>query len=56
MYWVEMVMCVILILSTVQVLLKVDFVPLTPEEIEKIELRELRHRMEIKQQQRAAKQ
>jgi hypothetical protein len=29
-------------------LVKVDFIPLTPEEIEKIELEQLRHRMELK--------
>eukprot|EP00347_Sterkiella_histriomuscorum_P011952 403370468 len=56
MYWAEMILNIVLILSTIQVLLKVDFIPLTPEEIEKIEIQELRHRMEIKQQQRLEKQ
>jgi len=42
-------MNVILILSTIQLMTKVDFVPLTPEEIERIEIEELKHRMEIKE-------
>jgi len=48
MYWVEMILNFILIAASIQILIKVDFVPLTPEEIEKIELQELKHRMEIK--------
>ena len=48
MYWVEMILNFILIIASIQILIKVDFVPLTPEEIEKIELQELKHRMEIK--------
>jgi len=56
MYWAEMVLNVVLIISTLQILLKVDFIPLSPEEIEKIELQELKHRMEIRQQQRQQKQ
>ncbi|CDW91855.1 dhhc zinc finger domain-containing protein [Stylonychia lemnae] len=56
MYWAEMILNFILILASIQILIKVDFVPLTPEEIEKIELQELKHRMEIKQQQRMEKQ
>lgn len=35
---------------------KVDFVPLTPEEIERIEIEELKHRMEIKEHQRMQRQ
>ena len=31
---------------------KVDFVPLSPEEIERVEIEELKHRMEIKDHQR----
>jgi hypothetical protein len=30
----------------------VDFVPLAPEEIERVEIQELKHRMEIKDHQR----
>ena len=48
MYWAEMVLCLIILLSTIQLLKKVDFVPLTPEEIERVEIEELKHRMEIK--------
>ncbi len=33
-----------------------DFVPLTPEEIERVEIEELKHRMQIKEQQRTQKQ
>jgi hypothetical protein len=47
-YWIEMVLCLIIILNTLQLFLKVDFVPLTPEEIERVEVEELKHRMEIK--------
>jgi hypothetical protein len=47
MYWVEMLLNLILIICTLGVLIKVDFIPLTPEEIEKIEIEELKHRMEI---------
>jgi len=42
MYWGEMIFCVVIVVSTIQVLLKVDFVPLSPEEIDKIELEELK--------------
>lgn len=52
MYWAEMVLNVILILSNITLLVKVDFVPLTPEEIERVEIEELKHRMEIKEHQR----
>ena len=48
-YWAEMVLCIIINLSTIQLLIKVDFVPLTPEEIERVEIEELKHRMEIKE-------
>lgn len=51
-----MVLNVLLILSNIQLLLKVDFVPLTPEEIERVEIEELKHRMEIKEHQRMQKQ
>lgn len=47
-----MILNLILILASIQILIRVDFIPLTPEEIEKIELEELRHRMEIKEAQR----
>lgn len=47
-YWIEMVLCLIIILNTLQLFLKVDFVSLTPEEIERVEVEELKHRMEIK--------
>ena len=49
MYWAEMVLNVICVLSCLQILIKVDFIPLTPEEIEKIELLELKHRLEVKE-------
>lgn len=55
MYWAEMVLNVVLIVASLQILIKVDFIPLTPEEIEKIEIEELKHRMEIKEQQRLEK-
>jgi hypothetical protein len=45
-----------LILFNLQLLLKVDFVPLTPEEIEKVEIEELKHRMQVKEHQRAQRQ
>jgi len=48
-YWVEMVLNLILILATITLLVKVDFVPLTPEEIERVEIEELKHRMQIKE-------
>ena len=48
-YWVEMVLNIILILATITLLIKVDFVPLTPEEIERVEIEELKHRMQIKE-------
>lgn len=47
-YWAEMVLNIILILSTITLVVKVDFVPLTPEEIERVEIEELKHRMQIK--------
>jgi hypothetical protein len=37
-YWAEMVLNVILLIATIQLLVKVDFVPLTPEEIERVEI------------------
>ena len=48
-YWVEMVLNIILILATITLLIKVDIVPLTPEEIERVEIEELKHRMQIKE-------
>jgi len=48
-YWAEMVLNIILILAIVTLLIKVDFVPLTPEEIERVEIEELKHRMQIKE-------
>jgi hypothetical protein len=48
-YWAEMVLNVILILTTITLVVKVDFVPLTPEEIERVEIEELKHRMQIKE-------
>lgn len=56
MYWAEMVLNVIILLSNIQLLIKVDFVPLTAEEIERVEIEELKHRMQIKEQQRTQKQ
>lgn len=56
MYWAEMILNVILILSNIQLLRNVDFVPLTPEEIERVEIEELKHRMEINEHQRQQKQ
>ena len=55
MYWAEMVLNLICLLACLQILIKVDFIPLTPEEIEKIELLELKHRLEVKEQQRREK-
>ena len=55
-YWAEMVLNVLLIVSNITLLLKVDFVPLTPEEIERVEIEELKHRMQIKEHQRAQRQ
>lgn len=52
-YWAEMVLNVLLIISNITLLLKVDFVPLNPEEIERVEIEELKHRMQIKDHQRA---
>jgi len=51
-----MVLNVIILISTIQLLVKVDFVPLTPEEIERVEIQELKHRMEIKDLQRKEKE
>jgi phosphatidylserine synthase len=48
-YWAEMVLNIILILTTITLVVKVDFVPLTPEEIERVEIEELKHRMQIKE-------
>ncbi len=48
-YWAEMVLNILLIVSNITLLLKVDFVPLTPEEIERVEIEELKHRMQIKE-------
>lgn len=47
MYWVEMILNVVLVICCLQILIRVDFISLTPEEIEKIEIEELKHRMEI---------
>jgi hypothetical protein len=47
MYWAEIVLNVIILISNITLLLKVDFIPLTPEEIERVEIEELKHRMEI---------
>ncbi len=44
-----MVLNVLLIITNITLLLKVDFVPLTPEEIERVEIEELKHRMQIKE-------
>jgi len=52
MFWTEMVFNVLILLSNIQLLIKVDFVPLTPEEIERVEIEELKHRIEIKDHQR----
>lgn len=46
-----MVFCVIIIFMTALLLKKVDFVTLTPEEIERVEIEELKHRMQIKEHQ-----
>jgi len=51
-----MVLCIISLISTIQLLVKVDFVPLTPEEIERVEIQELKHRMEIGDLQRKEKE
>ena len=48
-YWAEMVLNIILLLTNITLLVKVDFVPLTPEEIERVEIEELKHRMQIKE-------
>ena len=45
-----------LILFNIQLMAKVDFVPLSPEEIERVEIEELKHRMEIKDHQREQRQ
>ncbi len=50
-----MILNVIILIFIVQLLIRVDFVPLTPEEIERVEMEELKHRMEIKDHQRAQK-
>ena len=55
-YWAEMVLNVILILTNITLLVKVDFVPLTPEEIERVEIEEMKHRMQIKEHQRSQRQ
>ena len=51
-----MVLNVILILTNITLLVKVDFVPLTPEEIERVEIEEMKHRMQIKEHQRSQMQ
>ena len=56
MYWAELVINLILVAACLQILIKVDYVPMTPEEIEKVEVQELNHRMELKHQQRMMKQ
>ena len=38
MYWLEMILNMLLILGTLQILVKVDFIPLTTEEIDKVEI------------------
>lgn len=38
MYWVEMLLNIALIVCTFKLLVKVDFVYLSPEEIEKLEI------------------
>ena len=45
-----------LILFNIRLMAKVDFVPLSPEEIERVEIEELKHRMEIKDHQREQRQ
>lgn len=47
MYWAELILNIIILISIITMLLKVDFIPLTPEEIERVEIEELKHRMEI---------
>lgn len=49
MYWSELILNVLLVIASLQILLRVDFIPLTPEEIEKIEIEELKHRMEVRE-------
>ena len=51
-YWVELAFNFFLILFNIQLMAKVDFVPLSPEEIERVEIEELKHRMQIKDHQR----
>jgi len=51
-YWVELPFNFFLILFNIQLMAKVDFVPLSPEEIERVEIEELKHRMQIKDHQR----
>jgi hypothetical protein len=46
-----MIPCVLILFLNVLIFKKVDFVPLSPEEIERIEIEELKHRMEIKEHQ-----
>lgn len=46
-----MVFCVIITFMTILLLRKVDFVTLTPEEIERVEIEELKHRMQLKEHQ-----
>jgi hypothetical protein len=55
-YWVELAFNFFLILFNIQLMAKVDFVPLSPEEIERVEIEELKHRMEIKDHQREQRQ
>eukprot|EP00350_Pseudokeronopsis_sp_OXSARD2_P007809 CAMPEP_0170562580 /NCGR_PEP_ID=MMETSP0211-20121228/61347_1 /TAXON_ID=311385 /ORGANISM="Pseudokeronopsis sp., Strain OXSARD2" /LENGTH=58 /DNA_ID=CAMNT_0010879649 /DNA_START=262 /DNA_END=438 /DNA_ORIENTATION=+ len=55
MYWSEMLLNMVLIGCSFQILIKADFIPLSPEEIEKIEIDELKHRLEISKQQRLEK-
>jgi len=46
-----MIFCIIITFMTILLLRKVDFVTLTPEEIERVEIEELKHRMQIKEHQ-----
>jgi hypothetical protein len=55
-YWVELAFNFFLILFNIQLMAKVDFVPLSPEEIERVEIEELKHRIEIKDHQREQRQ
>jgi len=51
-----MVLTVVLILASLQILIKVDFIPLSPEEIEKIELEELKAQKAMKDRQKMERQ